>query len=141
MARCARFGVVTCSALLALLCLGGVAFADDDHGGRGRERDRDDEHERGGGVTTTLVQPYQPSRAAVSGPVCARLDPSVATVQSVLDQMNAQGGLSLNQAALIGNALYLSAGEVQAMPFEQVISVSMCAGVALDTLAGILSGA
>ena len=89
---------------------------------------------------TTVVQPYQP-RPATRAPRCARVDPSVATVESVFGPFSAQGGLSLTQAALVGNALYLSAGEVQELPLDQLISITQCAGVALDTLASILSGA
>jgi hypothetical protein len=81
---------------------------------------------------------YRPGAAAAR---CATPDPSAATVDSVFDQFAAGGGLSLNQAALIGNALYLSADQVQQLSFDQMISMTQCAGVSLDTLANILSGA
>jgi hypothetical protein len=134
-------------AMLALASASGVAFADD-HGGRGRDggrdRDDDDREERGRPVRIVVapnppVQTiYQPRAAA---PQCATPDPSVATVDSVFGQFVADGGLSLNQAALIGNALYLSANEVQELSFDQMIAMTQCAGVSLDTLAMILSGA
>jgi hypothetical protein len=129
-------------ALLALACAS-TALADE-HGGRGRVddtrgRDGGDHGDRGREVRVVAPNTiYQPRAAAAQ---CATPDPSAATVGSVFDQFMAGGGLSLDQAALIGNALYLSANEVQQLSFEQLIGMTQCAGVSLDTLANILSGA
>jgi hypothetical protein len=119
-------------AIVALACVATTTAFADEHGGRGR--DGRDGGDRGGNVTTI----YRPGAAAAR---CATPDPSAATVDSVFDQFAAGGGLSLNQAALIGNALYLSADQVQQLSFDQMISMTQCAGVSLDTLANILSGA
>ena len=143
-----RIGVTVGLALLALACAAPTALADE-HGGRGRDGDNRGRGRDGGdhgdrGREVQIVAPnapgviYQPRAAA---PRCATPDPSAATVDSVFDQFLAEGGLSLNQAALIGNALYLSANEVQQLSFEQLIGMTQCAGVSLDTLASILSGA
>jgi hypothetical protein len=144
-----RIGVTLALALLALACAAPSAFADA-HGGRDRGdgdnrgpgRDGGDHGDRGRAVRVVVPNApnviYQPRAAA---PQCATPDPSAATVDSVFDQFLAGGGLSVNQAALIGNALYLSANEVQQLSFEQLIGMTQCAGVSLDTLAGILSGA
>ena len=144
-----RLGLALGLTLLALACASSALA--DEHGGRGRDgdnrgpgRDGGDHGDRGREVRIQPVVPnapnviYQPRAAA---PSCATPDPSVATVDSVFDQFLAGGGLSLNQAALIGNALYLSANEVQHLSFEQLIGMTQCAGVSLDTLANILSGA
>jgi hypothetical protein len=140
-----RIGVTLGLALLALACAAPTALADE-HGGRGRDGDNrgpgrgDDDR----GRQVRVVAPnapnviYQPRAAA---PQCASPDPSAATVDSVFDQFLSGGGLSVNQAALIGNALYLSANEVQQLSFQQLIGMTQCAGVSLDTLASILSGA
>ena len=143
--RWARIGMAVGLAVLALACATSVAFADE-HGGRGRDGDRGrdggDDDDRGREVRVVSPAPapniYNPRAAA---PQCATPDPSIATIDSVFGQFMAGGGLSLDQAALIGNALYLSANEVQQLSFQQLISVTQCAGVSLDTLASILSGA
>jgi hypothetical protein len=141
-----RLGLTLGLALLALACATATAFADEhsgrgrDGGGRGRDRDRDDVREVRVVVpdAPALNVVYQPRAAA---PQCATPDPSLATVDSIFNQFMANGGLSLTQAALIGNALYLSADEVQELAFDQLIGITQCAGVSLDTLASILSGA
>jgi hypothetical protein len=141
-----RIGVTLGLGLLALACAAPSAFADE-HGGRGRGEGDNRGPGRGDddrGRQVRVVVPsapsviYQPRAAA---PQCATPDPSAATIDSVFNQFLSGGGLSLNQAALIGNALYLSANEVQELSFEQMISMTQCAGVSLDTLSSILSGA
>ena len=143
-----RFGLAFGLALVAF-SLATTTFADE-HGGRGgggdnRGRDGGDHGDRGDrGRQVQVVVPnapnviYQPRAAA---PQCTTPDPSAATIDSVFNQFLSDGGLSVNQAALIGNALYLSANEVQQLSFEQIIAMTQCAGVSLDTLASILSGA
>lgn len=142
-----RLGLALGLTLLALACAS-TALADE-HGGRGRDgdnrgpgRDGGDHGDRGREVQIVVPNApnviYQPRAAA---PRCATPDPSAATIDSVFNQFLSEGGLSLNQAALIGNALYLSANEVQQLSFEQLIGMTQCAGVSLDTLANILSGA
>jgi hypothetical protein len=151
-----RIGLSLGLGLLALSCISsGVAFADDhggrdrdggnrgrDGGDRGRDRDRDDAREvRVVAPNNNVVTIVPRAPAPAPAPQCARVDPSAATVDSIFNQFAAGGGLSLTQAALIGNALYLSADEVQELSFDQLINMTQCAGVSLDTLASILSGA
>src|SRR5947209_10489671 len=124
-------------AVVALACVVATpAFADEDGGRRGPGRDGGDRGRTVQVAPNTSV--YRPGAAAAR---CATPDPSGATVDSVFDQFNGNGGLSTTQPALTGNALYLSADQVQQLSFDQMIAMTQCAGVSLDTLAGILSGA
>jgi hypothetical protein len=147
-----RIGLTCGLALLALSCVSSsVAFADDHSGpgrdGGGRGRDGGDHGDRGdrGRDDQREVRVVAPNNAVVTvrapQPRCASVDPSAATIDTIFNQFLANGGgLSLTQAALIGNALYLSADEVQELSFDQLIAMSQCAGVSLDTLSSILSG-
>ena len=120
-----RLGLAATGALLELGLLGSSpALAHDDHHRHGGDGDRE------GGTYSQRGAPRCTTPAA-----------SDATVESVFGQFDTEGGLTFNQAGRIGLALYLSAPQVQQFSFDQLIAITQCAGVSLDTLASILADA